>query len=99
VVPAAAIGDCLAAYAAGQDVAPWASETPILLPPGSLARDERGAVWWQASDANGIALPVEGSPPEPALGIPLDASAGLWNGSRLDLLAGHSATFGRLDFS
>ena len=98
--PAVAAADCLAAHAAAQDVTPWSSETPMLLPPGSLARDDRGAVWWHAGTAaNAIALPVDGSPPEPALGIPLDASAGLWNGSRLDLLAAHSALFGRLDFS
>jgi uncharacterized Zn finger protein len=98
VAPAATTADCLAAFAASQDLAPWSSETPILLPSGSLARDDRGAAWWQG-EASGIALPVEGSPPEPVLGIPLDASAGLWNGSRLDLLAATSTTFGRLDFS
>lgn len=98
--PAEAAADWLAAHAAGQDRAPWSGETPILLPAGLLARDDRGAVWWQAgAGANGIALPVAGSPPEPVLGIAMDASAALWNGSRLDLLAAHSAGFGRLDFS
>ena len=91
--------DALAAHAAWQDAAPWSNETPILLPAGSLARDDRGAFWWQADgEANGIALPVAGSPPEPALGVVLTEAAGVWDGSRLDLLAARSA-FGRLDFS
>jgi SWIM zinc finger len=91
--------DALATHAAWQDVAPWSSETPILLPAGSLARDDRGAFWWQADgEANGIALPVAGSPPEPALGVSLTEAVGVWDGFRLDLLAARS-TFGRFDFS
>ncbi len=90
--------DPLAAHAAGQDAAPWSAVTPMLLPAGWLARDERGAIWWQAEGQdNTIALPLAGSAPEPALGITLDAAAGLWDGARLDLLAARSA-FGRLDF-
>jgi hypothetical protein len=99
--PPASVGvpaDPLAAHVARQDAAPWSTETPILLPAGSLARDEGGALWWQAEgDANGPALPVTGDPPEPVLGMTLDASVGLWDGARLDLLAARSA-FGRLEF-
>src|SRR5206468_1358778 len=86
-----AAADPLAAHVTGQDAAPWSSETPILLPAGTLARDERGALWWQADGAaNGIALPIAAAPPEPALGVPLDAAVGLWDGARLDLLAAQS---------
>jgi hypothetical protein len=98
-VTASTAADPLAAHVARQDVAPWSSETPILLPAGSLGRDERGAFWWQAEgETNGVALPVAGMPPDPALGVTLDASVGLWDGARLDLLAAHSG-FGRFEFS
>lgn len=91
--------DPLADHVARQNVAPWSGEAPILLPPGSLARDDRGNIWWQSKEAaNGIALPVAGSLPDPALGIPLSAAAGLWDGARLSLLAAESS-FGRLDLS
>lgn len=91
--------DPLAVYVERQGVAPWSSETPILLPSGSLARDDRGNAWWQyAEAANGISLPLAGSLPEPVLGIPLSAAVGLWDGARLSLLAAESA-FGRLDLS
>jgi hypothetical protein len=91
--------DPLAPHVAAQDAAPWSSVTPILLPAGSLGRDDRGGLWWQADGAaNGLALPVAGDPPEPVLGMTLDASIGLWDGARLDLLAARS-TFGRIEFS
>ena len=95
---AEAVADPLMAHTSRQDAAAWTSQSPLLLPAGSLVRDDRGALWWQADGgANGIALPVAGSLPEVALGIPLDGSAGLWDGARLDLLAART-TFGRLDF-
>lgn len=88
--------DPLAAHVRRQRAAPWSSRTPILLPAGSLARDDRGALWWQGDHtANDIALPLASDPPEPVLGIALCASAGLWDGARLDLLAAQSQ-FGRL---
>jgi hypothetical protein len=105
--PAADIGwpdaernaDPLAAQAARQDDMPWASDGPVLLPAGAILRDEKGAAWWQADDdAKGIALPVAGSVPEAVLGLGLDATAGLWNGARLELLAAQSG-FGRIDLS
>jgi hypothetical protein len=94
---ASSAADPLAGHAARQDVAPWSSQTPVLLPAGSLARDDRGGAWWQAEGvANGIALPVAGTVPEPAFGVHMIAAAGLWDGARLELLAAESA-FGRLD--
>lgn len=96
---ARSVVDPLASHVARQDVAPWSSETPILLSAGALARDDRGNSWWQSDlDANGMALPVAGSLPEAVFGIHLGAAAALWDGSRLSLLAAESA-FGRLDLS
>jgi len=88
--------DPLVAHALHQRAAPWSSRTPVLLPPGSLARDAGGTLWWQSDKpASDIALPLAIAPPEPVLGIALDASVGLWNGARLDLLASQTR-FGRL---
>lgn len=97
IAPPEIASDPLAAHIDRQSAAPWSGETPILLPAGSLARDDRGGLWWQADvEGKDIALPLAGTPPEPTLGIPLQASVGLWNGARLDLLVARSA-FGRLD--
>lgn len=93
------IGDPLAAHLARQNLAPWSAETPLVLPAGRLMRQDGGKVWWQAStQANGIALPVAGDVPEPALGMNLNATVGLWNGARLELLAAN-ADHGRLDLA
>ncbi len=97
--PEVSASDPLAAHQARQDAAPWTAETPLVLPAGRLARDDRGKVWWQAaSNPQGIALPVAGDVPEPVFGMELDAAVGLWNGARLDLLAA-SADHGRLDLA
>lgn len=97
--PAVDGADPLAAHQARQDAAPWSSETPILLPAGRLARDDRGKVWWQAREGgDGIALPLAGDAPEPAFGMVLEAATGLWNGARLELLAAY-ADHGRLDLA
>lgn len=95
-----AAADPLSAHAQRQDLAPWETDTPLLLPPGWVRRDERGAFWWQARDgASDIALPLGADVPEPVLGIPLDAAAAIWDGARLALLAAESAQFGRLDLA
>lgn len=92
--------DPLAAHAARQDRAPWETETPILLPPGTILRDDRDGLWWQArDDASGIALPIAATPPEPVMGFELQATAAIWDGARLALLAAESAAFGRLNLS
>ncbi|NUS19448.1 MAG: SWIM zinc finger family protein, partial [Mesorhizobium sp.] len=94
-----AAGDPLAAYATFQDGAPWLSDCPVILPAGAIALDEKDGAWWQAaSDPHGIALPVAGSVNQPLLGLDLVATAALWNGARLELLASQGS-IGRLDLS
>ncbi|UCI07071.1 SWIM zinc finger family protein [Mesorhizobium sp. B1-1-8] len=91
--------DPLAAYAAFQDGAPWLSDCPLVLPPGTIQLDERDAAWWQgANGPQGIALPVAGTVNQTVLGLDLTATAALWNGARLELLASQSS-IGRLDLS
>jgi hypothetical protein len=91
--------DPLADHGARQDTAPWITDSPVMLPPGAILLDDRGAAWWQAaSDPHGIALPIAGTINATLLGLNLAATAALWNGSRLDLLAAQSG-FGRLDLS
>lgn len=93
-----AVQDPLAGHAARQDLAPWEAESPVVLPPGAILRDDRGAAWWRAEHAGDIALPVAGDVPEPVYGIALEATAAIWNGARLELLAAQSP-FGRLGLS
>ncbi|MER9205440.1 SWIM zinc finger family protein [Mesorhizobium sp. M0771] len=93
------VKDPLAAHAAHQDAAPWSTDSPLMLPAGAILLDERGTAWWQAAhDPQGIALPVAGTVDQTVLGLDLSATAALWNGARLDLLAAQSG-FGRLDLS
>lgn len=91
--------DPLAAHIARQDAAPWVTDCPVMLPPGAILLDDRGAAWWQAAgDPHGIALPIADTVNPTLLGLDLKATAALWNGSRLELLAAQSG-FGRLDLS
>ncbi|MBZ9835408.1 SWIM zinc finger family protein [Mesorhizobium sp. CA3] len=91
--------DPLAAYSVFQDKTPWLSDCPLILPAGVIALDERDGAWWQAAnDPHGIALPVAGSVNQTLLGLDLAATAALWNGARLELLASQSS-MGRLDLS
>ncbi|WP_292210247.1 SWIM zinc finger family protein [Mesorhizobium sp.] len=91
--------DPLATHLACQDAAPWLTDCPVMLPPGAILLDDRGAPWWQAAgDPNGIALPINEAVSSTLLGIDLAATVALWNGSRLDLLAARSS-FGGLDLS
>lgn len=91
--------DPLAAHVARQDAAPWVTDCPVMLPPGAILLDDRGAAWWQAAgDPHGIALPIADTVNPTLLGLDLKATAALWNGSRLELLAAQSG-FGRLDLS
>ncbi|UVK38438.1 SWIM zinc finger family protein [Mesorhizobium sp. AR10] len=93
------VKDPLAAHASQQDGAPWLTDSPLILPPGAILLDDRGTAWWQAADdPQGIALPIAGAVHQTVLGLDLAATAALWNGARLDLLAAQSG-FGRLDLS
>jgi uncharacterized Zn finger protein len=91
--------DPLAVHGSHQDGAPWLTDCPLILPPGAILLDDRGAAWWQAADdPQGLALPIAGAVNQTVLGLDLAATAALWNGARLDLLAAQSG-FGRLDLS
>ncbi|ESY69250.1 hypothetical protein X742_08800 [Mesorhizobium sp. LNHC232B00] len=93
------IADPLAAHVAYQERAPWLTDCPVMLPPGAILKDDRGDAWWQsADDPHGIALPIADTVSPTLLGLDLTATAGLWSGSRLLLLAAQSG-FGRLDLS
>ncbi|MER8392385.1 SWIM zinc finger family protein [Mesorhizobium sp. M1340] len=91
--------DPLAAHVCHQDAAPWLTDSPLMLPPGAILVDDRGAAWWQAADdPQGLALQISGAVNQTLLGLDLAATAALWDGARLDLLAAQSG-FGRLDLS
>jgi hypothetical protein len=93
--PAAPHLDPLAGFAEVLLSAPWRLEAPILLPQGRIAEDRAGRAWWVRGDA---VLPIDIAPPAVALGVELEAAAGIWNGARLSLLAGRSP-WGRLGFN
>ena len=90
--------DPLDAVRLWQDAMPWALEVPMLLGPGRIASDDRGGTWW-VPEAGGRhrALPVGNRMPPAAGGADLAASAAIWNGAELDLLAARTP-MGRLDF-
>jgi len=69
-------------------------ETPLLLPAGRICADSQGRHWWQCGAG---CLPLDSAPPVATLGAELTAAAGLWNGTRLSLIAAHS-NWGRLSF-
>jgi hypothetical protein len=87
-------GDAWGEVAAHLLAAPWALETPILLPAGRIAADGQGRCWWQGDD---LALPLEEAAPAVAQGAVFSGAAGIWNGARLALMAGQSK-WGRLGF-
>lgn len=87
-------GDPLTTYAEVLLAAPWRLDAPVVLPSGRIAEDAAGRRWWQGAAG---ALPLEGAAPEVSLGARLDGAAGLWNGSRLTLLAART-NWGRIGF-
>jgi len=93
VWPAAA-ADPLAAHSEQRLKAPWALETPLLLPAGRICVDSQGRHWLRSG---ATCLPLDSAPPAVTLGAELTAAAGLWNGARLSLIAAHS-NWGRLSF-
>jgi hypothetical protein len=90
----AAAADPLAAHSDQKLKAPWALETPMLLPAGRICADSQGRHWLQSG---ATCLPLDTAPPVASLGAELSTAAGLWNGTRLSLIAAHS-NWGRLSF-
>jgi len=74
---------------------PWAEARPVLLPAGRIGFDRAGAPWWRGSDGAHL-LPVSGELAALATGSDLSRTAGLWSGSRLELLAARTS-WGRID--
>ncbi|MCI5075046.1 SWIM zinc finger family protein [Oricola sp.] len=88
--------DQLRDYAQTQATSPWLASAPVLLEAGSLALGPRNRVWWQTRN-NDMALPLANAVPEPALGLDLERSVGIWNGLRLELLSAETRV-GRVSF-
>lgn len=78
------------------DAEPWAMTIPLMLPAGQICETGSGRWWWQATDES-TALPLTGALDAVTRGIALDATIGLWNGSRLDPVTALS-NFGRVNF-
>ncbi|MEO0719045.1 MAG: SWIM zinc finger family protein [Pseudomonadota bacterium] len=74
--------------------APWRRATPVLLKDGRLGRSKRqsgpdASVWWREASGR-AAAEIEGTAPPIAFGLPLLATAALWDGHRLKLMAAHT---------
>ncbi|MEP9403359.1 SWIM zinc finger family protein [Sphingomonas sp. VNH70] len=65
---------------------PWATERPVLLPPGRIGFDRAGRSWWQP-DGGGSPLPLAEDAEGLATGTELTRTAALWSGNRLEMLA------------
>jgi hypothetical protein len=74
---------------------PWRTETPVLLPEGRICAEASGRAWWRSND--GIVVPLRSTPSALALGASLERAAGVWEGSRLSLIAART-NWGRLGF-
>jgi len=74
---------------------PWRIEMPVLLPEGRICAEASGAAWWRSSD--GALVPVRQPLPAIALGAQIEGAVGIWDGTRLALLAAQT-NWGRLGF-
>jgi hypothetical protein len=90
-----AAADPLAEVAEQALAAPWRIETPVLLPAGRICAEASGRAWWRSHD--GIVVPLNNAPSALALGASLERAAGVWEGSRLSLIAAQT-NWGRLGF-
>jgi hypothetical protein len=90
-----AAADPLAEVAEQALAAPWRIETPVLLPAGRICAEASGRAWWRSHD--GIVVPLHNAPSALALGASLERAAGVWEGSRLSLIAAQT-NWGRLGF-
>jgi hypothetical protein len=90
-----AAADPLAELAEQALAAPWRTETPVLLPAGRICAEASGRAWWRSHD--GIAVPLRNAPSALAFGASIERAAGVWEGSRLSLIAART-NWGRLGF-
>jgi len=88
-------GDPLADLAEQTLAAPWRTESPVLLPEGRICAEASGRTWWRSND--GIVVPLCNAPSALALGASIERAAGVWDGSRLSLIAART-NWGRLGF-
>lgn len=87
-------GDPLKGFVEAQQRAPWTRAAPVLLPPGRFGSLPGGRTWWGSTDG-AHTLPLASPPAEALHGMALEATAGIWDGRRLVLLAAQS-DWGRL---
>jgi hypothetical protein len=91
----AAPDDPFAAHAEDKLTAPWRIEAPLLLPSGRVCADAAGRAWWRST--GGQWAPLGEAPPPLSLGAAIEHAAGIWNGTRLTLIAAQT-NWGRLSF-
>jgi hypothetical protein len=87
--------DPFARHAEDALTAPWRIETPLLLPSGRVCADAGGRPWWRSD--GGQWAPLGAAPPPLSLGAVIEHAAGIWNGTRLMLIAAQT-NWGRLGF-
>jgi len=90
-----AAADPLAELAEQALTAPWRIEMPLLLPEGRICTEASGRAWWRSND--GVVVPVRKPLPALALGASIERAAGVWDGTRLALIAART-NWGRLGF-
>jgi hypothetical protein len=74
--------------------APWTLDVPFLLPAGRIVQDEAGGSWWRSAVDDAV-LPIATEVEGLIRGTDLMATAAIWSGSRLHILAAQSA-WGRI---
>ncbi len=82
--------DPLAQAASHIAAAPWETAVPVLLPKGRIVLSGAQKPWWRSGTGD-LALPLSNPPGAADLGMMLERSAALWDGSRLSLLSSETA--------
>ena len=90
-----AAADPLADLAEQALAAPWRIDMPVLLPEGRICTEGAGRAWWRSDD--GVVVPLRKPLPAIAYGARIDRAAGVWDGSRLALIAAQT-NWGRIGF-
>jgi hypothetical protein len=90
-----AAADPLADLADQAIAAPWRIDMPVLLPEGRICAEGSGRAWWRSDD--GVVVPLRKPLPAIAYGAHIERAAGVWDGSRLALIAAQT-NWGRIGF-